>query len=262
MGQMKKKLSQRMSFPLLAVFLWLALLGSSAAALENCHTFAAPCENLQKQTARRVVDQVSQMVGLNVVNHSLRQPLVADLRKVTEVLERKNVSAALDLLASFTQRVNALCTVGWLSPEDATPLIKAASDFIAQLKTQTECAHERPVIESDRSSEVAGTYTLVEAAGQRLPAVVSENSPTGYKQEVTGGSVVLRPDEIFSWRTDYRETSGGRVWEHQSSGGGRYRLAGSTITFELDNHSGELKGTLRSGLLKMRADVELTYRKH
>lgn len=114
---------------------------------------------------------------------------------------------------------------------------------------------------TERSSEAAGTYTLLEAAGQRLPAVVSENPATGYKQEVMGGSVVLRPDETFSWRTDYRETSGGRVWEHQSSGGGRYRLVGSTITFEFDNHSGELSGTLRSGLLKMRADVELTLRK-
>jgi hypothetical protein len=36
---------------------------------------------------------------------------------------------------------------------------------------------------------VTGVYDLVTAAGRDLPVVVSENSTTGYKQEIVGGSV-------------------------------------------------------------------------
>ncbi len=58
---------------------------------------------------------------------------------------------------------------------------------------------------------VAGVYDLVTAAGRDLPAVVSENSTTGYKQEIVGGSVTLREDHTFHWTTRYRYTESAKV---------------------------------------------------
>jgi len=48
-------------------------------------------------------------------------------------------------------------------------------------------------------------YHLVTAAGRDLPVIISENSRTGYKQEIIGGSITLREDDpTFHRITWYR----------------------------------------------------------
>jgi hypothetical protein len=109
--------------------------------------------------------------------------------------------------------------------------------------------------------DIAGTYNLVSANGRNLPAVVTENPATGFRQEVIDGSVELRSDRTFTVRTDYRITNGGDVRESASSDSGTYTLTDTAITFTSQPGSGRLSGTLRDGVLTVRADVELVYRK-
>jgi hypothetical protein len=109
------------------------------------------------------------------------------------------------------------------------------------------------------ASDAPGTYRLVMAAGQRLPAVVSENPSTGYKQEVVRGSIELRADGTFIWSTSYRETSRGTASEHESTGHGQYSVDGNTI--KLTAGSSQFDGTLSQRTLTLRADVELVYDK-
>ena len=108
---------------------------------------------------------------------------------------------------------------------------------------------------------VSGTYTLVSARGQSLPAVVSGSPGTDFMQEAVGGFVELRASQSFTWRTEYRYTNSGRVTASASSGGGRYSLTGTVITFTFEPGSEQLTGTLSDGVLTIRADVELVYRK-
>ena len=111
------------------------------------------------------------------------------------------------------------------------------------------------------SVDVSGTYNLISANGRNLPAVVSENTATGFRQEVIGGFVELRSDRTFTVRTDYRMTNSGDVRESRSSNDGTYTVAGEAITFTLQPGSDRLSGTLNDGVLTVRADVELVYRK-
>jgi hypothetical protein len=111
------------------------------------------------------------------------------------------------------------------------------------------------------SSNITGTYTLVSARGSSLPAVVSGSPGTDYVQEVTGGFVELRADQTFAWSTSYRYTMSGQVSTSTSSGSGRYSLSGTAITLTAEPGSEQLVGTLSDGTLKIRADVELVYRK-
>jgi hypothetical protein len=106
---------------------------------------------------------------------------------------------------------------------------------------------------------IEGTYILVSANSQGLPAVVSQGA--NFLQEVTGGSVELRGDRTFTWRTDYRYTQSGLATTSTSSGSGTYSLADTAITFASEPGSERLTGTLSNGVLTMRADVELVYRK-
>ncbi len=117
------------------------------------------------------------------------------------------------------------------------------------------CGDDTPT----RPTNIAGSYILVNANGQGLPAVVSQGA--NFLQEVTGGSVELRGDRTFTWRTDYRYTQSGLVTTSTSSGGGSYSLADTAITFALEPGTDRLTGTLSNGVLTMRADVELVYRK-
>ena len=111
------------------------------------------------------------------------------------------------------------------------------------------------------ATDIWGSYPLVSANGQSLPAVVSGNASTGSVQEVTGGLTELRADQTFTWRTDYRNTNSGRTTTSTSSGSGRYSLTGSAITFTYEPGSEQLSGTLSDGVVTVRADVELVYRK-
>ena len=56
-------------------------------------------------------------------------------------------------------------------------------------------------------------------------------------------------------------TNGGDVRESRSSSDGTYTVAGEAITFTLQPGSDRLSGTLGDGVLTVRADVELVYRK-
>ena len=106
---------------------------------------------------------------------------------------------------------------------------------------------------------VTGVYDLVTAAGRALPAVVYENSTTGYKQEIVGGSVTLREDHTFHWTTRYRYTENARVTIRESSGGGTYKVEGDNISLSEQPGSSRLTGKLKGRLLSLQADVELVY---
>jgi hypothetical protein len=107
----------------------------------------------------------------------------------------------------------------------------------------------------------AGIYDLVSAAGRDLPAVVSENLTTGFKQEIIGGSVTLREDSTFHWTTRYRYTEGSRVTISESSGGGAYKVEGDDITLSERPGSSKLTGKLKGRSLSLKADVELVYKR-
>jgi hypothetical protein len=111
------------------------------------------------------------------------------------------------------------------------------------------------------TTSTVGTYTLVSANRQGLPAAASGSAGTSFLQEVTGGMVELRADQTFAWRTDYRYTNSGQIRTTTSSGGGRYSLSDTAITFTYEPGSEQLTGTLSNGVLTIRADVELVYRK-
>jgi hypothetical protein len=96
-------------------------------------------------------------------------------------------------------------------------------------------------------------------AGRDLPAVVSENSTAGYKQEIVEGSVTLREDHTFHWTTRYRYTEGAKVTLGESSGGGTYKVEGDSITLSEQPGSSRLTGKVKGRLLSLRADVELVY---
>lgn len=106
---------------------------------------------------------------------------------------------------------------------------------------------------------VAGVYDLVTAAGRDLPAVISETSTTGYKQEIIGGSVTLRENRTFHWTTQYRYTEGSNVTISESSGAGAYKLEGDDITLSEQPGSTKLTGKLKGRGLSLKADVELVY---
>lgn len=108
---------------------------------------------------------------------------------------------------------------------------------------------------------VAGVYDLVTAAGLDLPAVISETSTTGYRQEIIGGSVTLRENRTFRWTTQYRYTEGSNVRISESSGAGAYKLEGDDITLSEQPGSTKLTGKLKGRSLSLKADVELVYKR-
>jgi len=108
---------------------------------------------------------------------------------------------------------------------------------------------------------VAGVYDLVTAAGRDLPAVISETSTTGYKQEIIGGSVTLREDRTFHWTTQYRYTEGSNVTISESSGAGTYSLKADDITLFEQPGSTKLTAKLTGRSLSLKADVELVYKR-
>ncbi len=110
-----------------------------------------------------------------------------------------------------------------------------------------------------QEEEVSGEYILMRANGKDLPTVVSE-SPS-YRQEVTGGSIVLEATGTFSWRTDYRYTQDGRVETSESSGRGTYSRQGATIIFSFENDDLRVPATLDGNTITMQVDVEMVYRK-
>ena len=107
----------------------------------------------------------------------------------------------------------------------------------------------------------ADVYHLVTAAGRDLPVVVSENSGTGYKQEIIGGSITLRQDQTFHWTTWYRYTQDDRVTTSESTGSGTYRVDEEEITLLPQPGTSRLVGKLKGNILSLRADIELVYKK-
>ena len=111
-------------------------------------------------------------------------------------------------------------------------------------------------------ASIVGTYTLATIDGKSMPAVVSENPQTGYREEVTGGSVELKADGTCTWRTDYRYTEADpQIGTHteSSSGSGTYTVEGEKITFTFG--SDQLMGTIVEDALTVYADGVLVYRR-
>jgi hypothetical protein len=109
------------------------------------------------------------------------------------------------------------------------------------------------------TASVAGRYNLVAAAGQSLPAIVAQNPATGYKQEVTSGYVDLRADRTCTVATEYRTTDQGQTSTSSSRDEGTYTVSGDKLTLTFGRE--QLLGKLTGGVLTVRTDVELVYRK-
>lgn len=116
-----------------------------------------------------------------------------------------------------------------------------------------------PTTPRQTGSSAVGRYNLVSANGQTLPAVVSENPSTGFKQEVTGGYTDLRADLACVVATDYRYTDSGRTSTSSSRDEGTYSISGNTVVFTFGRD--QLMATLAGDVLTVRADVELVYRR-
>jgi hypothetical protein len=108
----------------------------------------------------------------------------------------------------------------------------------------------------------AQVYHLVTAAGRELPVVISENSGTGYKQEIIGASITLREDDpTFHWTTWYRYTEDRRVTTSESTGSGTYIVDEEEITLLPQPSISRLVGKLKGTILLLKADVELVYKR-
>jgi len=115
------------------------------------------------------------------------------------------------------------------------------------------------IIDTSHDGVLLQVSSLVARTGRDLPAVVSENSTTGYKQEIVGGSVTLREDHAFHWTTRYRYTESAKVTLGESSGSGTYKVEGDNITLSEQPSSSRLTGKLKGRLLSLQTDVELVY---
>jgi hypothetical protein len=108
-------------------------------------------------------------------------------------------------------------------------------------------------------ASVTGRYNLFSAAGQNLPAVVSQNASMEYKQEVTGGYIELMTNRKCTVLTEYRYTNKDRTTTSSTRDEGKYEISGETVIFTFG--SDQLRATLKGEVLTVRADVELVYRK-
>jgi hypothetical protein len=131
----------------------------------------------------------------------------------------------------------------------ALPLL--TNSAFAQVFAQNETARQIP--------EAVGQYSLTRANSQDLPAVVSENGAR--RQEVIGGSVLLKGDGTYTWSTRYRYVEGGRVRDSESSGRGRYSQQGTGIIFLVEVGDDRFEGTLEGNTLTIQVDVPMVYRK-
>lgn len=116
------------------------------------------------------------------------------------------------------------------------------------------------VLPAPGQSAAVGKYVITHAAGRELPAVVSENPSTGFKQEVTGGFVVLAADGSCTVSTDYRYTEDGRTHTSTSKSDGRYEMSGESVILIFG--SDRLQATLKGDRLTVRADVELILKRN
>jgi hypothetical protein len=92
--------------------------------------------------------------------------------------------------------------------------------------------------------------------------VISENSATGYKQEIIGASITLREDDqTFHWTTWYRYTQDRRVTTSESTGSGTYLVYAEEITLLPQPGTSSLVGRLQETILLLKANVELVYKR-
>lgn len=142
-------------------------------------------------------------------------------------------------------------------PVHRAPLFTVA---VLAVLASASCGNLGPTLPTRPSADISGTYTLVSARGQPLPATVSQNAASGFLQEVTGGAIVLGGDRRFTWRTDYRYTERGTVRVQSSSGGGAYELRGTRLTLAVEPGGERLIASLVEGEITLQADVVLVYR--
>ena len=142
-----------------------------------------------------------------------------------------------------------------MKPSQSTGSPRVAALVLAGL-WGTACAASTTMPSATGSSAV-GRYTLVSANSSGLPAVVSENPATGFKQEVTGGQIDFRADRTCSVSTEYRYTESGNTSTSTSVNEGTWATSGDTVTFTFGTD--HLTGTLSGNVLTVQADVELVY---
>ncbi len=78
----------------------------------------------------------------------------------------------------------------------------------------------------------AGTYELVDIAGNALPAVVETTDDC--TEEVTSAQLVLEADWTFRLEVNERETCGTDVEEDVETEEGVFTMDGETILFDID----------------------------
>lgn len=73
------------------------------------------------------------------------------------------------------------------------------------------------------------SYRLVSVAGKTLPATVEDGLVC--REEVTAGTLTLRPDSTWLLETTKREVCAGRTETESDTEDGRYTMQGQTIRF-------------------------------
>lgn len=92
----------------------------------------------------------------------------------------------------------------------------------------TACGGDSPTGPGGSGSPV-GSYTLSTVNGKGLPFTMF--SDTGYKYEVTAGSLALTGDGKFSFVNTYRQTVGTNIETFIDSSGGTWKQTGSSFSF-------------------------------
>ena len=142
----------------------------------------------------------------------------------------------------------------------ATPCsILRRRDAVLALALLAMACGSTPTTPTSSGSSPVGHYTLVAAKGQSLPTVVYEVPSTGYKQEVTGGSIDLRANGTCAWSTDYRYTDSGRTSTSSSGGEGTYTITDNTVTMTFGTYA--MVAARAGDTLTVRADVDMVYRR-
>ena len=110
----------------------------------------------------------------------------------------------------------------------------AGGGSLAVAQDTTRQAPPQSAAPADAGAPTAATaaitrYTLVEVAGNRLPAETEKEWRC--REEVTAGTLSLRDDGRWLLETATRETCGDRTKEDRDTDDGTYRAEGSTLHF-------------------------------
>ncbi len=96
---------------------------------------------------------------------------------------------------------------------------------------QTSAAQTNPAAPAPTGVE-AGSYRLVEIAGQALPALVEKEWRC--EEHVTEAQLTLGTDSTWTLRSTTRESCGQRRTEDTDTEAGHYTVVGQTVRFTAD----------------------------